>query len=84
MTVDPAEEREELKQALELYQEQWLADLPNEKELEQITFSSSFEKRMKKMAFRQKQKARCLHFDSCVYRSCRYLFQRQGFCKSRY
>ena len=54
MTVDPAEEREELKQALELYQEQWLADLPNEKELEQITFSSSFEKRMKKMAFRQK------------------------------
>ena len=56
MTIDSAEEREELKQALELYQEQWLADLPDEKELEQITFSPSFEKRMKKMMFRQKHK----------------------------
>lgn len=54
MTVDSAEEYEQLQQALELYQEQLLAGLPDEKELEQITFSRSFEKRMKKMIVRQK------------------------------
>ncbi len=47
-------EQDILQNALELYQDEWLADLPDDEELQSITFSDSFEKRMDKMMEVQK------------------------------